>query len=190
MADVTINQLTSQAPTSNDLFPFSTAVSPSTYKASLAQIKTALGLATVATTGSYTDLINRPTIPTAVSQLTNDSGYITSSSLPNTSAIAKAWVTFNGYGTIGQNQTIYRSYNVSSVARDSSYNYTINFTNPMPGENYAFAGVGCAVGITPSVREGANPQTINSCLTTKLLISTGTGGQSYTGSYLSIIVFA
>ena len=61
MADVTINELTTQAPTTNDLFPFSTAVSPSTYKASLAQIKTGLGLATVATTGSYTDLINKPT---------------------------------------------------------------------------------------------------------------------------------
>lgn len=37
------------------------------------------GLATVATTGSYTDLSDKPTIPTAVSQLTNDSNYITSS---------------------------------------------------------------------------------------------------------------
>ena len=44
MADVTINQLTGQAPTTNDVFPFSTAVSPSTYKASLAQIKTALAI--------------------------------------------------------------------------------------------------------------------------------------------------
>jgi len=75
MADVTINELTSQAPTTSDLFPFATAVSPSTYKASLAQIKTALAIswsdvsdkpsfATVATTGSYTDLSNKPTIPT------------------------------------------------------------------------------------------------------------------------------
>lgn len=34
-------------------------------------------LAGVATTGSYTDLLNKPTIPTKVSQLTNDSGYLT-----------------------------------------------------------------------------------------------------------------
>ena len=33
-------------------------------------------LATVATSGSYTDLINKPTIPTATSDLTNDSGFI------------------------------------------------------------------------------------------------------------------
>ena len=45
MADVTITDLTSQAPGTNDLFPFATAVSPSTYKASLAQIKTAMAIA-------------------------------------------------------------------------------------------------------------------------------------------------
>lgn len=39
--------------------------------------------ATVATTGDYDDLINKPTIPTATSDLTNDSGFITSSSLSN-----------------------------------------------------------------------------------------------------------
>lgn len=39
-------------------------------------------LATVATSGSYTDLSNTPTIPTATSDLTNDSGFITSASLP------------------------------------------------------------------------------------------------------------
>lgn len=36
------------------------------------------GLATVATSGSYNDLLNKPTIPTKTSELTNDSGFITS----------------------------------------------------------------------------------------------------------------
>ena len=39
-------------------------------------------LATVATTGFYSDLINKPTIPSATSQLTNDSGFITSANIP------------------------------------------------------------------------------------------------------------
>jgi hypothetical protein len=109
MADVTINDLSSLAPTTSDLFPFSTAVSPSTYKASLAQIKTALA------------------IPTAVSQLSNDSGYITSSSLPSSQQLAKAWVNFNGTGAINTNQSMYAFYNVSSVFKISEGCYRINF---------------------------------------------------------------
>jgi hypothetical protein len=45
-------------------------------------IKNKPSLATVATTGSYTDLSNTPSIPTATSDLTNDSGYITLSDVP------------------------------------------------------------------------------------------------------------
>lgn len=39
-------------------------------------------LATVAISGSYDDLADTPTIPTAVSQLTNDSGFLTLGTLP------------------------------------------------------------------------------------------------------------
>ena len=38
-------------------------------------------LATVATSGSYNDLIDKPTIPTTTNELTNDSGFITSAAL-------------------------------------------------------------------------------------------------------------
>lgn len=39
-------------------------------------------VATVATTGDYDDLSNKPSIPTATSDLTNDSGFITSADVP------------------------------------------------------------------------------------------------------------
>ena len=47
-------------------------VHPATHPASMIT-----GLATVATSGSYTDLSNKPTIPTRVSELENDATYIT-----------------------------------------------------------------------------------------------------------------
>jgi len=42
---------------------------------------TITGLATVATTGAYSDLIGKPTIPTLTSQLTNDSGFLTTNAV-------------------------------------------------------------------------------------------------------------
>ena len=51
---------------------------PSTHPATMIT-----GLSTVATSGSYNDLSNKPTIPTKTSELTNNSGYITSSNIPS-----------------------------------------------------------------------------------------------------------
>lgn len=47
------------------------------------------GLAPVATSGAYSSLTGTPTIPTSTSQLTNDSGYITTASIPVTSVNSK-----------------------------------------------------------------------------------------------------
>jgi hypothetical protein len=44
-------------------------------------------LATVATSGSYNDLSNQPTIPTNNNQLTNGAGYITAADVPNANTI-------------------------------------------------------------------------------------------------------
>jgi hypothetical protein len=72
MADVTINDLSNLAPGTSDVFPFATAgVTPSTYKASLAQIKTALNIPaaqiqsdwTQTNTGLLDYIKNKPTVP-------------------------------------------------------------------------------------------------------------------------------
>ena len=51
---------------------------------------------------------------------------------------ALAWVNFNGVTTA----TIRASFNVSSVTRNSTGDYTVNFTNAMPDANYSALAVG------------------------------------------------
>jgi hypothetical protein len=51
---------------------------------------------------------------------------------------AQAWVRFNGVTTV----TINASYNISSVVRNGTGDYTINFTNALTDGNYSFASMG------------------------------------------------
>lgn len=50
--------------------------------------------------------------------------------------IAKAWVQFAG----GTTPSINGSFNVSSITRNGSGDYTVNFTTALPNANYAVAG--------------------------------------------------
>lgn len=52
--------------------------------------------------------------------------------------IAKAWVNFNGTGTVA----IRGSFNVSSITDNGTGNYTVNFTTAMPNSNYAASVTG------------------------------------------------
>jgi hypothetical protein len=48
----------------------------------------------------------------------------------------KAWVNFNGTGTVA----IRASFNVSSIADNGTGDYTVNFTTALPDANYSMAG--------------------------------------------------
>ena len=67
-------------------------------------------LATVATTGSYSDLSGPPTIPTKTSQLDNDSGFITSAQVPviDDSSVSQTsvWSSYKTSGELGNKQNI------------------------------------------------------------------------------------
>ena len=52
--------------------------------------------------------------------------------------LCRAWVNFNG--SSGASPTIKASFNVSSVTRNSTGNYTIVFTNAMSDVNYSWSG--------------------------------------------------
>jgi hypothetical protein len=52
--------------------------------------------------------------------------------------LCKAWVNFNGTGTVA----IRASYNVSSITDNGTGDYTVNFTSAMVDANYSVIGMG------------------------------------------------
>ena len=52
--------------------------------------------------------------------------------------LARAWVNFNGTGTVA----IRAQFNVSSITDNGTGDYTVNFTTAMVDANYAAAGMG------------------------------------------------
>jgi hypothetical protein len=52
--------------------------------------------------------------------------------------LCRAWVNFNGTGTVA----IRASFNVSTITDNGTGDYTVNFTNPMPDASYVTLGYG------------------------------------------------
>jgi hypothetical protein len=65
-----------------------------------------------------------------VSTLNDDTGVLATQN--GMTGIAKAWVNFNGTGTVA----IRDSFNVSSITDNGAGDYTVNFTTAMPNVNY------------------------------------------------------
>lgn len=78
-----------------------------------------------------------PTAPTAGTG-TNTTQVATTAFVTTNKQTAKAWVNFNGVTTA----TIRASFNVSSVTRNSTGDYTVNFTNALSDANYSALAVG------------------------------------------------
>jgi hypothetical protein len=64
---------------------------------------------------------------------TISNGTVSTSSANVISGSAKAWVNFNGTGTVA----IRASYNVSSITDNGAGDYTVNFTNALADANYS-----------------------------------------------------
>ena len=64
---------------------------------------------------------------------TISNGTVSTSSANVIQGSAKAWVNFNGTGT----PAIRASYNVGSITKTGTGNYTINFATAMPDTNYS-----------------------------------------------------
>ena len=64
---------------------------------------------------------------------TNGVTFPDSTSMQTGQQACKAWVNFNGTGTVA----IRAAYNVSSITDNDTGNYTVNFTTTMPDNGYA-----------------------------------------------------
>ena len=69
-----------------------------------------------------------------------------------TCGVCRAWVTFQ---SVTSGYTIYGQFNVSSITRNATGDYTVNFTNALPNANYA--ALATAIGQTTTDSRGAMP---------------------------------
>lgn len=106
---------------------------------------------------------------TAIAQSgTNDTDFLTAKKLRDALnaegeapiSACRAWVSFNGKTSP---PTILSGSNVTSIVKNATGDYTINFTTPMPSNNYALVAQGATVGksskvfpvIRATIEEGA-----------------------------------
>ena len=88
------------------------------------------------TTSTGTGATVRGTSPTLTTPTIDSAQFATVS---GTAPIygARAWVNFDGTGTIGTNQTLRGSGNVTSVYKNAAGDFTVTFSTAMPDANYA-----------------------------------------------------
>jgi hypothetical protein len=93
----------------------------------------------------------------------------------------RAWVNFNGTGTVA----IRASGNVSSITDNGTGDYTVNFTNAMPNANYAFTQhITCSS--SGAINDGCDLQSI---ATGSFRVLCGNGGTSLDADYAMFSVF-
>ena len=95
---------------------------------------------------------------------------------------AKAWVNFNGTGTVA----IRASYNVSSITDNGTGDYTVNFTTAMVDANYGFTFGGFE---SPTDGRIVTGQGTTPTTTAFRLKSENAAGAATDGTYISVAIF-
>ena len=95
---------------------------------------------------------------------------------------AKAWINFNGTGTVA----IRDSFNVSSITDNGTGDYTLNFTNNMSSANYVL----CMSGSTNNSFSRAGTQAPASMTTsTARVFTSNSTGSSVDREYCAVAIF-
>ena len=94
----------------------------------------------------------------------------------------KAWVNFNGTGTVA----IRDSFNVGSITDNGTGSYTLNFSTAMPSANYVL----CMSGSTNNSYTRAGTQTPSSMTTSTAAVQTAnSSGSSADREYCAVAIF-
>ncbi len=96
--------------------------------------------------------------------------------------MARAWVNFNGTGTVA----IRASGNVTSITDNGTGDYTVNFTTAMPDANYA--GVQASGDGTANGRQAFGYQAAPTTTTYRIATSTFSGA-NFDASYIAVAIF-
>jgi hypothetical protein len=101
--------------------------------------------------------------------------------------LCRAWVNFNGTGTVA----IRASFNVSSITDNGAGDYTVNFTNAMPDANFNLVATGSltsgsatSAGATAS-NYGGTPSASNA----RIMTYATNGVNFFDALYISVSVF-
>ena len=98
-----------------------------------------------------------------------------------------AWVSFDGMGTVGTNQTIRAGYNVSSVYKNASGDFTIFYTTALPTSAYCVNGTtGQLIGVRAGsigVKDDTDTSTLSARIQT---VQHNLGANNFRNNYISI----
>jgi hypothetical protein len=94
----------------------------------------------------------------------------------------RAWVNFNGTGTVA----IRASFNVSSITDNGTGDYTVNFTNAMPDVNYVANGAAASTNNTNFVVIEFDS---NAIATTSIRLSSGFSTTKADSDYVYVSIF-
>jgi hypothetical protein len=124
-----------------------------------------------------------------ISTLKDSSGVLATQN--GMTGIAKAWVNFNGTGTVA----IRDSFNVSSITDLGTGSYTINFTTAMPNANYSTnvtggftSGSGGLIGVANFSRQA--DATVAPTTSAVTVSTVSTGGSAVDTAYVNVAVFS
>ena len=126
----------------------------------------------------------------AVASLTLTTPTIDSAQVPTVSGTAplymcRAWVNFNGTGTVA----IRASGNVSSITDNGVGDYTVNFTTAMPDANYSIVALGSNTTTYNQFVQIYNLTTPTASLVRIRGAASFTAGTNEDSTYMSVAVF-